>query len=124
MVKLQSINWQPLFFLLPAFVALYCSVSGKEVKVNQSVVDYLDITLDLNTGFHAPFMKPNDVKNYVHKMSNHPPAVTKNIPKNINDRLCKLSSNEEIFNRAIPPYQEALVQAGYNHQLRYFSLNK
>ena len=36
MVKLQSINWQPLFFLLPAFVALYCSVSGKEVKVNQS----------------------------------------------------------------------------------------
>ena len=56
-------------------------------------------------------------------MSNHPPAVLKNVPKNINDRLCKLSSNEEIFNRAIPPYHEALVRAGYNHQLRYYNVN-
>ena len=68
-------------------------------------------------------MKPGDVKNYVHKMSNHPPAVLRNIPKNINDRLCKLSSNEEIFNNAIPPYQEALVaqfwstlELGYKYQ--------
>ena len=90
-----------------------------EVQVNQTVVDYLDITLDLNTGLHAPYMKPNDVKNYIHKMSNHPPAVLKNIPKNINNRLSKLSSNEEIFNNAIPPYQEALVRAGYDHILTF-----
>ena len=58
-----------------------------EIKANLSVVVYLDITLDLNTGLHSPFTKPNDVKNYVHKMSNHRPAVIKNIPKNINDSL-------------------------------------
>ena len=56
-------------------------------------------------------------------MSNHPPAVIKNIPKNINDRLCKLSSNEEIFENAIQPYQEALVRAGYNYQLRFYQVN-
>ena len=91
--------------------------------MNLTVVDYLDITLDLKTGLHAPYMKPNDVKNYVHKMSNHPPAVLKNIPKNINDRLCKLSSNEEIFQNAIPPYQEALDRAGYSYKLRFYQTN-
>ena len=103
---------------------IYASYGLKlEVKTNLSVVDYLDITLDLNTGLYAPYMKPNDVKNYVHKMSNHPPAVIKNIPKNINDRLCKLSSNEEIFNRAAQPYQEALVRANYDHKLTYYQNN-
>ena len=103
---------------------IYSSFGLKlEVKTNLTVVDYLDITLDLNTGLHAPYMKPNDIKNYVHKLSNHPPAVLRNIPKNINDRLCKLSSNEEIFNRAIPPYQEALVRAGYDYKLRFYQTN-
>ena len=55
---------------------IYASYGLKlEVKVNLTVVDYLDITLDLNTGLHAPYMKPNDVKNYVHSMSNHPQNV-------------------------------------------------
>ena len=94
-----------------------------EIKANLSVVVYLDITLDLNTGLHSPFTKPNDVKNYVHKMSNHRPAVIKNIPKNINDRLCRLSSNEEIFNDAVQPYQEALVNAGHDYQLHYYQTN-
>ena len=103
---------------------IYSSYGLKlEIKVNLTVVDYLDITLDLKTGLHAPYMKPNDVKNYVHKMSNHPPAVLKNIPKNINDRLCKLSSNEEIFQNAIPPFQEALDRAGYNYKLRFYQTN-
>ena len=82
-----------------------------EIKANLSVVVYLDITLDLNTGLHSPFTKPNDVKNYVHKMSNHRPAVIKNIPKNINDRLCRLSSNEEINStifRQIPSTAEKI----------------
>ena len=87
------------------------------------VVNYLDINLDLNTGLHAPYMKPGDMKNYVNKLSNHPPAVLKNIPKNINDRLCRLSSNQEIFNSAIPPYQEALVRAGYDYQLTFYQQN-
>ena len=45
------------------------------------VVNYLDINLDLNTGLHAPYMKPGDMKNYVNKLSNHPPAVLKKYPK-------------------------------------------
>ena len=37
--------------------------------------------------------------------------------------MCKLSSNEEIFENAIQPYQEALVRAGYNYQLRFYQVN-
>ena len=79
--------------------------------------------MDLNTECHAPYIKPNDIKNYVHKLSNHPAAVLRNIPKNINDRLCKLSSNEETFKKALPPYQEALVRAGYDYELRNYPTN-
>ena len=90
-----------------------------DIKVNLSVVDYLDITMNLRTGSYAPYMKPGDVKHYVHRLSNHPPAVLRNIPQNINDRLCRLSSSKEIFLQAIPPYQDALIRAGYDHKLTY-----
>ena len=64
-------------------------------------------------------MKPNNVISYVHTSSNHPPQIFKNVPKGVNDRLNLLSSNEEIFKTAIPPYQEALDKAGYKLTLKY-----
>ena len=95
-----------------------------DIKVNQTVVDYLDITLDITNLTYAPYMKPGDVKNYVHKLSNHPPAVIRNLPRNINDRLCRLSANKELFKSAIPPYQEALSRAGYDHKLTFYQVNR
>ena len=60
-----------------------------------------------------------DVPLYVHSQSNHPRSVLKNIPRSINDRLSKLSSNEEIFDAAVPPYQKAISDAGYSYQMKY-----
>ena len=51
--------------------------------------------------------------------SNHPPLVLKQIPKGIEKRLCDISANKEIFEKAIKPYQKAIDEAGFNHKLKY-----
>ena len=89
------------------------------IEANHMRVNFLDITLDLNTGVYQPYTKPNANIKYVHIQSNHPPNIKKNLPKNINNRLSKISSNSEVFDRAKPPYQAALKEAGYNFNLKY-----
>ncbi|XP_048586236.1 uncharacterized protein LOC116612823 [Nematostella vectensis] len=71
---------------------------------------------DLNIN---PFTKPNAPLQYVHRESNHPPTITKNIPASINKRLSTLSSDKETFDQAAPPYQKALDESGYNYTLHY-----
>ena len=75
--------------------------------------------MDLRTGVHKPFMKPNNTPLYVHNKSNHPPNIIKNIPESINRRLSNISSNEKMFQKAIPTYQDALKKSGYNYKLEY-----
>ena len=82
-------------------------------------VNFLDFTLDLNTGMYKPYMKPNNTILYVNKDSNHPPSITKNIPTAVNRRLTSISSNEAVFNAATPPYSEALKASGYDHNLKF-----
>ena len=75
--------------------------------------------MDLRTGIFRPFMKENDKPLYVDKNSNHPPLVLQNIPKGINSRLSRISSNKEVFDAAKTEYQEALSRSGYDFQLYY-----
>ena len=77
------------------------------------------MNLDLKTGLHKPFLKPNQTPLYVHHLSNHPKQIKENIPKAVNDRLSKLSSNGVVFDEATPVYQEALNKSGYNFQLSF-----
>ena len=64
-------------------------------------------------------MKPNNQIFYVHSKSNHPKSILKNLPKNIENRLSKISANEDIFKEAKPPYQAALEASEYNHDLTF-----
>ena len=64
-------------------------------------------------------MKPNDTPTYVHQESNHPRGILKNIPLSVNKRLSSISSNEEVFDLAKHPYQEALAKSGYNFNLKF-----
>jgi len=89
------------------------------IEANKKTINFLDVTLDLASGSYKPFMKPNNKILYVHQESNHPPALLKNIPENINKRLTSISSSKKVFNDAIPPYQKALDESGYNHKLTY-----
>ena len=89
------------------------------IKTNVKNVDFLDITLDLETCTYKPFMKDNDIPLYVNKSSNHPPSILKNIPLAVNRRLSNISANEQIFNNSTRPYQNALRNSGYDHVLKF-----
>ena len=89
------------------------------IECNKKIVNYLDVTLDLNTGTYRPYHKPNNEVNYVHVKSNHPPNIIKQIPFSIQNRLSNLSANEEIFNQSTPFYAEALRRSGYDHHFEY-----
>ena len=92
------------------------------MEANKKIVNFLDVTLDLTNRSFKPFMKPNNKILYVHRQSNHPQALLKNIPENINKRLPCISSTQQVFNETIPPYQKALDESGYNFKLAYCSL--
>ena len=89
------------------------------IEANVKIVNFLDVTFDLSRGTYAPYMKPNNVPVYVHKQSNHPPQILKNIPESVNKRLSAISSNKDIFEKAAKPYQEALNISGYNYTLNF-----
>ena len=65
-------------------------------------VDFKDITLDLRTAIYKPYKKPIGNLTHIHKQSNHPPSIIKNLPKNINKRLSTNSKNAQVFNEACP----------------------
>ena len=89
------------------------------IEANMKTVDFLDINMDLRTGVHKPYMKPNNTPLYVNKKSNHPPSIIKNIPESINKRLSTISSTKAAFDEASPTYQEALKQSGYDYKVTY-----
>ena len=89
------------------------------IQCNMKVVNYLDVTFNLNDGAYKPYTKPNNKIKYIHKNSNHPASVTRQIPLSIESRLSTLSFNEKIFQEAVPPYQKALQNSGYRHTLTY-----
>ena len=82
-------------------------------------MDYLDVTFNLTNSPYRLFSKTNNEINYIHKQSNHPPSIIKQLPLSVQRCLSKLSSNEKIFNDSISTYQEALIKAGYNQKLTY-----
>ena len=72
------------------------------IECNMKVVNYSDVTFNLNGGTYWPYQKPGNIIQYIHIESNHPPNIIKQIPKTIEKRLSQLSSNEEIFNESAP----------------------
>ena len=75
--------------------------------------------MDLATGTHRAFSKPNNTIIYIDVKSNHPECVIKNTPLAVQKRLSMLSSSESIFDQTAPPYQAALDKAGYTHKLKF-----
>ena len=90
-----------------------------EIVANKTTINFLDVTFDLSTGLYKPFMKENNEIFYVHSKSNHPNSILKNLPKNVQNRLSKISANEEIFTAHAPPYQAALDACKYDHKLTF-----
>ena len=89
------------------------------IEANKQIINFLDVTFNLNRSTYQPFTKPNTSLQYVHRKSNHPPITTKNIPAGVNKRLLSLSSDKASFDQAAPPYQKALDESGYHYTLHY-----
>ena len=49
------------------------------IAANKQIINFLDVTFNLNNSTYRPFTKPNTTLQYVHRESNHPPITTKNI---------------------------------------------
>ena len=92
---------------------------GTTSTANSKREEFLDVFFDLENESFRPYLKDNNIPQYVHKLSNHPPAVLKNIPQGVNKRLSSISSSEQMFESAAPIYREALAKSGFDFELKY-----
>ena len=93
------------------------------IKTNLTSVDFLDICLNLRDNTYQPYRKPNSKPIYINKSSNHPKNIIKDLPKAIGKRLSDTSCNQEVFEAALPIYEEALRKSGFNEKLSYTENN-
>ena len=85
-------------------------------------VDFLDVTFRKDGSF-CPFRKDGKITQYVHRQSDHPPAVIRNIPDMISHRINNISSSKEAFDAAKPYYEDALSRSGYTQSNMEFTGN-
>ena len=86
---------------------------------NLKIVNFLGLTLNLNDGSFQPFKKPNDEILYIDSHSNHPPAVIKQLPKSLSQRISKLSSDKNTFESAAPTCNTALHRSNFRTNIQY-----
>ena len=72
------------------------------IEWNNKIVNYLDVTFNLNEASYQPYQKPDNIIQYIHVESNHLPNIIKQIPKTIEKCLSKLSSNEKYSRNQYP----------------------
>ena len=89
------------------------------VKTNLFQTDFLDVTFNLKSNKFFPYRKSNDHPLYINNQSNHPPSIRKQLLDMINDRISKLSHNQDSFHQASPLYTEALKNSGYKVSMIY-----
>ena len=89
------------------------------IIMDSCIANFLDVTLNLTSEKYYPYRKPNSELLYIHRESNHPPSITKQLPSMIEKRLAELSIAEAEFNTAKPDYEKALRESGYKNQLRF-----
>lgn len=94
------------------------------VDANLKIVDFLDVTLNLKTNTYYPFRKPNDMPLYIHKNSNHPEQIIRQLPDMINRRICQLSCNKNEYDKAKPTYEKALKESGFDEKMEYKKYEK
>ena len=91
----------------------------KVIQCNVKRVNYLDVSLNLNNSNFKPYHKPDNEMLYIHKDSNQPPSILKQISTSTEKRISTLSSNETIFNESKEIYKKAPYKSGYRQTLKY-----
>ena len=83
------------------------------------IVNYFDVTFNLNNGKYCPYRKPNNQPLYINAKSNHPPNIIKQLPDSISRRISDNSCNEDEFNKAMTEYDTALKSNGHTKPLTH-----
>ena len=78
-----------------------------------------DDDLRPEVGRYWPFRKPNDQPLYIHRLSNHPPVIKKQLPLMLATRLLQLSCDSKEFSNAVPEYVEAMQRSEHTGKLEY-----
>ena len=66
-----------------------------------------------------PYKKENSSIKYINRNSNHPMTIKNNLPRMIEERLIRLSTDPNIFDDAKACYQNALSKSNFKHKLKY-----
>ena len=103
-------------YVVKVFKNLGLSITSKP---NLKIVDYLNVTFDLQNNSYKPYRKPDNLPVYIHKHLNHPATILNESPKSIPKRISDLSSSKNIFHDAIPVYKEALRKSCFTSDLVY-----
>ena len=74
------------------------------IQCNLKIVNYLGVTFNLSNATYRPFCKPNNEIVYIHKKTNDPPSILRQIPLSIESRLSKHLSNQKIFKESTENY--------------------
>ena len=90
-------------------------------EVNLNVVNFLDVTFDLNNAIHKPYRKLDDDPLYINRHSFHPPSITRQLPTAINKRTALLSSDEQTFKESTPIYQNARTRRNRQRNIIWFN---
>ena len=90
-----------------------------QIASNLKIVDFLDVTLNLNNDTFKPFSKNDSAPKYVNIDSNHPRSVLKQIPNAVNQRMNRLSSGKRMFEGSKIIYDEALKNSEFQGRLKY-----
>ena len=53
------------------------------MECNMKIVNYLDVTFNLNDGTYRPYQKTDNIIQYINVESSHPPNIIKQTPKAI-----------------------------------------
>ena len=86
-------------------------------KTNLKIIEFLDVTFDLQNNSYKPYSKPDNLPVYIHKHSNQQLTIRNDLPKTMAKIMSDLSSRENIFCDAIP--KEALRKKGFTFDLVY-----
>jgi hypothetical protein len=88
-------------------------------EAGKNGTDFLDLYFDLKYDKYRQWRKPNSNPLYVHKDSNHPPQVLKEIPNMIEKMVSKNSSTKAEFDKVKREYQNSLKNSGFDKKLHY-----
>ena len=79
------------------------------IKMNLKTVIFLDVRFNLVKNTYQPFHQPNSEPVYIHKQSNHPPNILKELPKSRNKSISEISCDKKVFNNAKLTYEKTLI---------------